>query len=101
MPPDDDRDDVALSQCGVYKTDDGTPYGRITEVLCPDKTNCPDFVPLVDGRLDNHQSSKHCDWVGARFIDDRPALKGHKFFNRAGITALADGDARTQATGRL
>ncbi|WP_280189613.1 MULTISPECIES: hypothetical protein [Nocardia] len=93
-----DYSTLTLSRCATYRTDDGTPHGRIIEVRCPNRVHCLHFLPIVRGQLMPHGG---CRWSGASFVDDRDKLAGHPVYNSNGITVLLAPDARTRPTGTL
>jgi hypothetical protein len=67
---------VVLSRCRWWKTADGAPNGQrgfVTHVRCPDSRHCLRLVPLVDGRIGEHERNIGgvCPWIGFRVVDDR------------------------------
>ncbi|MBF6326502.1 hypothetical protein IU451_28800 [Nocardia cyriacigeorgica] len=91
---------ITLSECGSYRTHDGTPYGNITEVRCPERVHCLGLVPVVGRKLEEHAhndlAGTPCEWSGAKVIDDRDSLEGREYLNRAGMTAILPPDAKTR-----
>ncbi|WP_157172133.1 hypothetical protein [Nocardia pneumoniae] len=45
----------------------------MTHVRCPDSRHCLRLVPLVDGRIGEHDRNVGgvCPWIGVRVVDDR------------------------------
>ncbi|MFF7944421.1 hypothetical protein ACFZC5_32350 [Nocardia gamkensis] len=64
---------VRLSKVGQWETTDGTPYGPLLRVRCPDTQHCLRLAPYDDGRIGSHDRNipGACGWVGAAIVDDR------------------------------
>ncbi len=62
-----------LSKVGQWETTDGTPYGPLSRVRCPNVWNCLRLAPFQGGRLGSHERNipGPCTWVRAAVIDDR------------------------------
>ncbi|WP_280244895.1 hypothetical protein [Nocardia abscessus] len=63
-----------LSKVGQWETTDGTPYGPLSRVRCPNTWNCLCLAPITaSGHLGPHDRNipGPCKWVGAALIDDR------------------------------
>lgn len=93
---------ITVSECATYRTHDGTPYGTVIEVRCPERVHCLGLVRVVGGKIVDHSHNDiartPCEWSGAKVIDDRDGLEGEgrEYLNRAGMTAILAPDARTR-----
>ncbi len=92
--------EARLSRCATWRTADGSPYGRITAVRCPDLTHCLHFAPVTsDSRIGAHVSNItgwRCPWIGSALADDRADLVDHRYFTRDDITVLLRPGSRTR-----
>ncbi len=66
-------DKFRLSKVGQWETVDGTPYGPLSHVRCPDVDHCLRLAPYEHGRIGPHIRNMPgpCRWVGAAIVDDR------------------------------
>jgi hypothetical protein len=66
-------DKIRLSKVAQWETTDGTPFGPLTRVRCPDFDHCLRLASYEDGRVGAHDRNipGPCKWVGAAVVDDR------------------------------
>ncbi|MEV6258101.1 hypothetical protein AB0L97_33085 [Nocardia sp. NPDC051911] len=73
---------VRLSECGSWATTDGTPFGPVSDVRCPDTTHCLNLAPCEDGRIGAHDRNHtgRCRWIGSTVLDDRHTIARGRLF---------------------
>ncbi|MEU1550219.1 hypothetical protein [Nocardia sp. NPDC005745] len=85
-----EADKVRLSKVGQWETIDGTPYGPLTRVRCPDVEHCLRLAPYEDGRIGPHDRNQPgtCRWVGTAVVDDRHDIPREYLINLAPVTGI-------------
>lgn len=64
---------LRVSDCMLWSTTNGDPYGPLARLHCPDADHCLRLVPVMGSCFGHHERNiqGECPWVGARIIDDR------------------------------
>ncbi|WP_159843340.1 hypothetical protein [Nocardia sp. CY41] len=83
-------DKFRLSKTGQWETTDGTPYGPLSRVRCPDVEHCLRLAPYEDGRIGLHDRNipGRCAWVGTAVVDDRHDIPSQYLITLIPITGI-------------
>lgn len=86
-----EADKFRLSKVGQWETKDGTPYGPLSRVRCPNVENCLRLAPITSsGRLGEHDRNipGRCRWIGAAIVDDRHDIPREHLITLGTVTGV-------------